>query len=145
MERKVYRPKIDWWIYLVLIIMVCSSIFGLMYDGEFVYGLILGLGLLLLWLFAVSGVKYEIKNDKVGIRNFYCWTWLPIDKITTVEMQHGIFVQGAVSATLSLDCVKLTLSDRSVLKSSMPIYISPNDRNGFIARLKSINPDIQII
>lgn len=101
-----------------------------------------GLGL---WLFAVTGVKYEIRGCRLGIRNFHRWTWIPIDKIATAEKLHGVFVQGAVSATLSLDSVRLTLVDKGVLKSSMPIDISPNDRDGYMAQLKKINPDITII
>lgn len=142
METKVFTPKIDWWIYLVLIIMVCGCAFGLFYEGEFLGGYVLGAGMLILWLFAVTGVKYEIRDGQLGIRNFYRWTWIPVNKIATVEKLHGVFVQGAVSATLSLDRVRMTLSDKSVLKSSMPIDISPKDRDGFMAQLKEINPNI---
>lgn len=139
METKYYKSKIDWWIYLVLVIMVCGCVFGLFYEGEFWGGLILGGGMLILWLFAVTGVKYEIRDGQLGIRNFYRWTWIPVNKIASVEKLHGVFVQGAVSATLSLDRVRMTLSDKSVLKSTMPIDISPEDRDGFIAQLKGIN------
>ncbi len=144
MERNEYRPEIDWWIYIVLVIMVCGCVFGLSYDGEPIAGLILGAGVLALWLFAVTGVKYRICNNQLGIRNFYRWTWIPIDKISTVEKLHGVYVQGAVSATLSLNRVRMTLSDRNILKSSMPVDISPKDRDGFIIRLKEINPLIEI-
>lgn len=142
MARTFYKSKIDWWIYLAIIIMVSGGTFGLLYENEFLGGIILGAVLLLLSLFAVTGVKYEICDKQLGIRNFYRWTWIPIEKVVTVEKLHGIFVQGAVSATLSLDRVRLTLSDRSILRSSMPVDISPKDRDGFIARLKDINPNI---
>ena len=43
---------------------------------------------------------------------------------------------------MSLDRVSIRFSDRKVLKSAMPIEISPKDRDGFIADLKKINPEI---
>lgn len=144
METKCYKSKIDWWIYLVLVIMVSGCVFGPYYEGDLSVGLILGTGMLLLWLIAVTGVKYEIRDGQLGIRNFYHWTWIPVSKIVTAEKLHGVFVQGSVSATLSLDRVRLTLADKSILKSSMPIDISPKDRDGFIAQLKEINPDIEV-
>lgn len=144
MERNEYSPEIDWWVYIVLIIMVSGCVLGLIYDGELIGGLVLGAGMLALWLFAVTGVKYKICNNRLGIRNFYRWTWIPIDKIASVEKLHGVYVQGPVSATLSLDRVRITLSDRNVLKSSMPVDISPKDRDAFIIRLKEINPHIEI-
>lgn len=145
MERNEFSPEIDWWVYIVLIIMVSGCVLGLIYDGELIIGgLVLGAGMLALWLFAVTGVKYKICNNRLGIRNFYRWTWIPIDKIASVEKLHGVYVQGSVSATLSLDRVRITLSDRNVLKSLMPVDISPKDRDAFIIRLKEINPHIEI-
>lgn len=140
--QQTYRPKIDWWIYLVLIIMVVGVMAGTIMEGDILTGIILAGGLALLWLVAVLGVKYEIRGNQLGIRNFFRWTWIPIDKIATVEKQHGVAVQGAVSAVLSLDRVRMTLTDRSVLRSSMPIDISPKDADALMARLKEINPTI---
>lgn len=40
--------------------------------------------------------------------------------------------------------VSIKFTDRSVLKSSMPLEISPKDRDGFMAQLKEINPAIVI-
>lgn len=140
--KQTFKPKIDWWIYLVLAIMVCGCFFGPLSEGAVGVAVILSLVMLALWLFAVLGVKYEIRCGQLGIRKFYRWTWIPIDKISEVERLHGMFVQGAVSATLSLSRVRLTLSDRSVLRSAMPVDISPEDSDGFIRRLKEINPRI---
>lgn len=144
MEQIDYKPKIDWWVYLVLIIMVGGSILGLLYESVPIGAAILGSAMLLLWLFAVTGVKYEIRGNRLGIRNFYRWTWIPIDNIQSVGMVTGLFVQGPVSATLSRDMVRIELSDKAVFKSAMPIHISPADRDGFIFSLKELNPDITV-
>ena len=140
--KETFRPKIDWWIYLVLAIMVGGCFFGPLSEGAFAAAVILSLSMLGLWLFAVLGVMYEIRGGQLGIRKFYRWTWIPIDKISEVERMHGVYVQGAVSATLSLSRVRLRLSDSSILRSAMPVDISPKDSDGFIRRLKEINPGI---
>lgn len=140
--QQTYRPKIDWWVYLVLAIMVGGASVGAFMENNPLIGIILGGGLALLWLVAVSGVKYEIRDNQLGIRNFFRWTWIPIEKIATIERHHGVAVQGAVSAVLSLDRVRMTLTDRSVLRSSMPIDISPKDADALMARLNEINPTI---
>lgn len=140
--QQTYRPKIDWWVYLVLAIMVGGASVGAFMENNPLIGLILGGGLALLWLVAVSCVKYEIRDNQLGIRKFFRWTWIPIEKIATIEKQHGVAVQGAVSAVLSLDRLRMTLTDRSVLRSSMPIAISPKHADALMARLKEINPTI---
>ena len=144
MKPIVFKPKIDRWLYLVLVIMVGGVIVGTMMEGAILAGIILGGGLDAMWILAVTGVKYEIKDNKLGIRNFYRWTWIPIDKIATVEKCHGVAVQGAVSAVLSLDRVRMTLTDRTMLKSSLPVDISPKDADKFISVFKQLNPSIVV-
>ncbi len=53
-----YKSKIDWWVYFVLAIMMCGCFFGLLSEGLFAGGIILCAGMLALWLFAVTGVRY---------------------------------------------------------------------------------------
>lgn len=48
------------------------------------------------------------------------------------------------TAAMSTKRVSITFTDRSVMKSYAPLEISPKDRNGFMAQLKSINPNIEI-
>lgn len=142
MVNKVYKPKIDGWIYLIPVMLVLGCIIVGLCNGGLILSLMPCIILIVLWILVLMGVRYEISDNKLGIRNLYRWTWIPVDKIGAVEKLHGVFVQGSISATTSLDRVRITMSDRSALKSSMPIDITPGDRDGFIARLKEINPSI---
>ena len=45
---------------------------------------------------------------------------------------------------LSSDKLAITFTDRSVLKLSGPMYISPKDKERFVGQLLEINPDIKI-
>ena len=86
-----------------------------------------------------ASVKYQICDGKLGIRNlFYKWEWFPIDKISEVKKSSGIFSAPA----LSTKRISIKFSDKKILKSLMPLEISPKDCDGFIAQLKEINPNI---
>lgn len=51
-----------------------------------------------------------------------------------------------ILATAGMSCRRVSIKfiDRSVMKSAMPLEISPNDRVGFMKQLKEINPAIVI-
>ncbi|MDE6574488.1 MAG: PH domain-containing protein [Muribaculaceae bacterium] len=65
---------------------------------------------------------------------------LPISKIKSMKKTCGILA----TAAMSTKRVSITFTDRSVMKSYAPLEISPKNRNGFMAQLKSINPNIEI-
>lgn len=136
MNSTVYKSKVDWWVYALLIIMIGSCL-TILWDNYFT-GIILAVSMGALWVFCFMGMKYEIKGDQLGVQNMYCWTWMPINKISEVKKTRSILAGPAAS----LDRVSIRFSDRSVLKSSMPIEISPKNRDCFIAQLKEINPEI---
>lgn len=97
------------------------------------------LGTLEIVMFA--SVKYRICDGKLGIRNlFYKWEWFPIDQISEIKKTNGILSAPALSAKR----VSIKFSDKKILKSSIPLEISPKDRDGFIDKLKEINPTIKI-
>lgn len=88
----------------------------------------------------ISGCWYEIDGDQLVVYQFFRPYRFPIDKIAEVKKTTGIL------ATAGMSCrrVSIKFADRSVLKSSMPLEISPKNRDGFIAELKEINPDIKV-
>lgn len=141
MTEKFYNSKIDWWVPLIVVTTVAFAFIGPIIDGEiFVVGIILGafLGILEVWMFA--SVKYRICGENLGVRNtFYKWEWFPIAKITEAKKTTGILS----GPCLSTKRIAIKFSDKKILKSSMPLEISPKDRDGFIAELKKINPVIK--
>lgn len=138
----VYKSKIDWWVPAVVAVTVAVAFIGPIIDGEiFIVGIIIAVLLGTLEIFMFASVKYKIYDGKLGIRNFfYKWEWFQIDKISEIKKTSGILSAPA----LSTKRVSIKFSDKKILKSSMPLEISPKDSDGFIAKLKEINPSIVV-
>lgn len=92
----------------------------------------------LLYALLMFGCWYEIDGDDLVIYQFFRPTRLPVSKIRDVKKTTGYLATAGMSHLR----VSITFVDRSVLKSCA-VEISPRDRDGFIAQLISINPDIR--
>lgn len=138
---KVYKSKIDWWVYALLVLMVGSCLVGPLLEGDDLAGVVMAVLMAALWLFCCTGVRYEIRGNMLGIRNLYRWTWLPINQISEVKLTKGI----VATAALSLDRISIKFSERSVMNGIAPVEISPRDRRQFAEDLKMVNPNITII
>ena len=88
----------------------------------------------------IAGCWYEIDGEQLVVYQFFMPNRFPISKIKEVKKTKGYL------ATAGMSCrrVSIKFTDRSVLKSSMPLEISPKDRDGFIAKLKEINSGIEV-
>lgn len=142
MACKIYNSKIGWIVPFVIVITVIACFIGPLIDGEAYWvGMLLAFILLVFEIIMFASVKYQIRDDMLGVRNFiYRWEWFPIDKISEAKKTHSILS----GASLSFDRIAIRFSDRKILKSSMPLEISPKDPDGFLADLKAINPSIAI-
>ena len=89
----------------------------------------------------ILGCWYEIDGDTLIIYQFFMPQRIHISKIKEVKNTVGYLATAGMSAQR----VSIKLSDRRVLKSSMPIEISPKNRDAFIAQLQSINPNITYV
>ena len=143
METKYFNSKIDWWFWSLVFIVVCINCFlGCILEGSWIPSPIeicLFLFIVILFGYLISTVKYAIKGNKLGIRGLtYKWQWLPVEKIESIKPTKSILA----SSALSFNRLAIRFSDRKVLKSSMPLEISPKDKEEFINTLKSINPHI---
>lgn len=140
MTKKIYRSRIDWWVWLVtvgfLAVIWLSAIGMSWWYVVFVCGLTT---LLYAWL--MFGCWYEIDGDELVIYQFFRPTRLPISKIKDIRKTTGYLATAGMSHLR----VSISFTDRSVLKSYAPIEISPKDRDGFMTHLKSINPNIEIL
>ncbi len=138
MKKIVYRSRIDWWAWLVtvgfLAIIWLSAIGMSWWYVVFVSGLTT---LLYAWL--MFGCWYEIDGDELVIYQFFRPTRLPISKIKNIKKTTGYLATAGMSHLR----VSISFIDRSVWKSYAPLEISPKDRDGFIARLIEINPEIK--
>ncbi len=141
MEGTIYKSKIDWWIPAIVIATTAFAFIGPIIDGDFIAGIIIAVPLCIMEIAMFASVRYLIRDKELGVRNiFYRWEWFPIDKIGEAKKTSGILSAPA----LSTKRVAIKFTDRKILKSSMPLEISPKDRDAFMANLKEINPDIRI-
>lgn len=140
MKKKVYRSRIDWWVWLVTVVFLAviwlSAIGMSWWYVVFVSGLTT---LLYAWL--MFGCWYEIDGDELVIYQFFRPTRLPISKIKDIKKTTGYLATAGMSHLR----VSISFIDRFVWKSYAPLEISPKDRDGFIARLIEINPEIKEI
>ena len=124
---------------------VCTVIFALVLwvasIGTYWWlTLINGGGMTLLMVVLICGCWYEIDNDSLVVYQFFRPHRFPVSKIKEVKKTIGYLATAGMSSRR----VSIRFVDRSVLKSYMPLEISPKDRDGFIARLKQLNPGITI-
>lgn len=136
MSKIVYKSKIDWWVWLTLVITVCVTMV-LALESTLWVTLSLG-GAMFVWVLLIFGCWYEIEEDQLVVYQFFRPNIFPIEKIKEVKKTTGYL------ATAGMSCrrVSIKFSDRSVMKSSMPLEISPKERDRFIVQLKEINPKI---
>lgn len=139
--KTVYRSRIDWWVWCV--VLLSYVVIWAAYIGTFRYlwvSLLYGVGITALYVVAFGGCWYEIEGDHFTVYQFFRPHRFPIGKIKEVKKTVGYLATAGASSRR----VSIRFKDRSVMKSSMPLEISPRDRDGFIAQLKSINPEITV-
>ena len=136
----VYRSRIGWWVWGA-VIFSAGVIFLCGIGTSWVFTAIYGTCIIGLEIVSFLGVWYTIEGDTLTVYNLFRPLRLPIDKISEIKYCHGCIAGPA----LSLRRLAIKFKDRSVLKSFMPIEISPKDRDVFVAHLLRINPDIKVI
>lgn len=87
-----------------------------------------------------KSIYYKIDGNNLVVYQFFVPSAFPIDKIESVLPTKSIISSPATSFTHRL---AIKFSDRKILKSTMPIIISPVRQQEFIAQLVSINPNIK--
>lgn len=136
MEKEIYKSEIDWWVWATLVICVVVSVLVIETTPWVVCLPVVGsMAMCVLLMF---GCRYEIDGDDLVVYQLFKPHRFPIGKIAEVKKTIGYLA----TAGMSRKRVSIQFTDRSVMKSAMPLEISPKDRDGFIARLKEINPAI---
>lgn len=138
MAKQIYKSRIDWWCWLTLIIMVGVAI-AVALDSTWWVALPV-CGMMIVCILLMVGCWYEIDGDQLVVYQFFRPNNFPINKISEVKKTIGYLATAGMSSRR----VSIRFSDRSVLKSSMPLEISPRHRDKFISMLREINPDIKI-
>lgn len=139
-DRKIYYSKIDWWVWAVVLftaIIVCFAAATLPMSFSIIYCT----GIIGVEAAAFLGCRYAIEGNTLIVYMFFRPNRYPIDKISEVKYTTGILSAPA----LSTKRLSIKFSDKKILKSSMPLEISPKDCEAFVERLLHINPSIKVI
>ncbi len=91
-------------------------------------------------LLTLLGCYYRIDGENLVVYSFFIPTVYPINKIKSIKPTKSILSAPAISL---IHRIAITFTDRKVLKSSMPLVISPVRQDEFIVQLRSTNPDIE--
>ena len=124
--------------FILGIVAACCIVPCFMDNG--IWPTIICLVMLAFILLIFISIYYRIDGDKLVVYQFFIPTAFPIDKIKEVKPTKSVLSAPATSLTHRL---AITFTDRKVLKSSMPIIISPVRQEEFIRQLLSVNPKIK--
>lgn len=86
-------------------------------------------------------IYYKVVGDQLWVYAFFRPAKYPIRKIAQIRPTKSILSAPAISITARL---AITFTDRSIMRSYLPLVISPKDRAKFIAQLRDINPEIKV-
>lgn len=135
-----YWSRWDWVTWLLLLLLVACLLWGIKLSRSVVSIITTSL-MFAIPLVEILSVHYKIAGDTLEVVQFLSRKRYPISKIAEITLSKH-FIQGPAVAFRHR--LEITFTDRSVLKSSLPLVISPRHQQQFIDRLKAINPSIKI-
>lgn len=135
-----YKSKWDasTWAILGLVLVCC--IWPIFLDDGWL-PVIMSIVALSMIVVILKSVYYRIDGNLLVVYQFFVPTAFPIDKIKEIKKTKSVLSAPAASLT---DRIAITFTDRSVLKSTMPLVISPVRRDEFVKQLLQANPNIQV-
>ena len=143
MATVVFKSRIDWWIWAVLafsLAVVSVCFIGLPWWLTLIYGA----GIVASFVIAVFGTWYAIDEEaeEMIVYQFFRPRRYPVGKIRDVRFTKGYLFIGCRFSII--DFISIRFAERSVLRSLLPLEISPRNREGFVSHLVDINPDISV-
>lgn len=124
--------------FILGLIAVCCVVPSFLDDG--VWPTIICIVMLAIVLVTFLSIYYRIDGDKLVVYTFFIPTAYPIDMIKEIKPTKSVLSSPATSLTHRL---AITFTDQKILKSSIPLIISPVRQEEFIRQLLSINPEIK--
>lgn len=135
-----YNSRWDASTWAIIAVVVAACYWPIFIEGDKWPMLLITTPLLIFVLIGFIGTYYRIDGDKLVVYQFFRPTAYPIDKIAEISPTKTILTSPANSLTHR---IAIRFSDRKVLKSSIPLVISPVRQEEFITRLTAINPEIK--
>ncbi|MBD5424980.1 MAG: PH domain-containing protein [Bacteroides sp.] len=139
-ERTVYRSRWDWSTWLILVVCAVACLLPV-FLGAVVEGVVLTVVFLGLIVAGILGTYYVVAGDKLVVYTLFIPETYPITKISQIKPTKSILSAPATSLTHR---IAISFTDRKVMKSVMPLIISPVRQPEFLAQLRSINPAIKL-
>lgn len=124
--------------FILGLVAVCCVVPCFLDDG--ILPTIICIVMLAFVLVTFLSIYYRIEGDKLVVYSFFIPTAYPVDKIKEIKPTKSVLSSPATSLTHRL---AITFTDRKILKSSIPLIISPAHHEEFIRHLLSINPAIK--
>lgn len=134
-----YNSRWDGSTWFILgLVAACCIVPCFMDDG--IWPTIICLVMLALVLVTFFSIYYRIDGDKFVVYTFFIPTAYHIDKIKEIKPTKSVLSSPATSLSHRL---AITFTDRKILKSYIPLIISPVRQDEFIRQLLSVNPEIK--
>ncbi len=124
--------------FILGMVAVCCVVPCFLDDG--IWPTIISIVMLAFVLVTFLSIYYRIDGDKLVVYSFFIPTTYPIDKIKEIKPTKSVLSSPTTSLTHRL---AITFTDRRILKSSIPLIMSPVHQEEFIRHLLSINPAIK--
>lgn len=125
---------------LIALSSVCCLL-PLFFDDDGLWPIVVCCAVTLSLIVIMLSVYYRIDGNHLIIYQFFIPQAFPINKIEEI---FPIKTYLSAPATSLTHRIGIKFSDRKILKSTMPLVISPAKQEEFIAQLLAINPQIRV-
>lgn len=141
-----YRSRWDssTWLFFTLTAVIsisCCALPLLLDMEEGFIPLAICLVILIFIIVILKSVYYRIDGNNLIVFSFFIPKAYPIEKIEEISATKTWLSAPATSLTHR---IAIKFSDKKILKSSMPLVISPVRQSEFINQLLRINPNIKV-
>lgn len=134
-----YNSFWDKWTFLIIALVAGCFIFNLVIDDD-IWNKVICLIMLIFVCLTFLGIYYRIDEDKLVVYTFFIPKEYPILKIKSITPTDSVLSAPAVSLSHRL---AITFIDKKLLKSNIPLIISPKAQKDFLQQLIDINPAIE--
>lgn len=135
-----FKSRWDVWTWLIVAITATLCLWPIFVDFELIPAIIC-VAVFLFVLILLISVYYRIEGGELKVYVLFKSHTFPIDKIAEIQSTNSALAAPACAFTRR---IAIIFTDRSVLKSSAPLMISPSRLPEFLYQLKAINPNIII-
>lgn len=134
-----YKSQWDATTWTVIAIVMTCCIIPCFTAERLLTPLIICVAVFTFLIVAFNSIYYKIDGNQLIVYSFFIPRRYPIDKIEKIAPSNSIISAPATSLSRRL---AITFTDRKILKSYMPLLISPVNQDEFIKQLLDINPNI---